>query len=284
MRKYIPERKNLFIFASYPKILEIESSYLIVGNEENLFKVSFSDIENVFTIYTFPVWLKHRLMVENLNIFHLDSYGNIKEIKLSKTSQKNILLDENLTLRLLMYKAKTINNLFSTSEAEELLGFSLRKGIPLHQINKYLDFIPEAILMDILRLNYRLTEKRARDISKTVMSLTDNIVPLSFYSKLFEYSLLPDSGFLNEDFPSLSRDLTEIPRLRFKKKIIHLFQTYFFDRKDLSEEYFPKTTIKILKQLSTYFFYGNRFKRMKNIYYYMEAYKRNRLHEVFDCL
>jgi hypothetical protein len=284
LKKYIPQKKNLFIFSSYPEVFDVEDTYMIVGSKQNLLKISFLDVENVFTVYTLPVWIKHRLSVMNLNIFHLNSSGNVVDIKLFRVSSGKYRPDEYLALKLLQYKAKMIDSIFCTSEAEELLNFSLKNRTPLSVINRYLDFIPKAVLMNTLKLDYRLTSKRAVNISTAVISLIDNIVPLSFYSQFIDYSLSPDSGFLNKNFPSLSRDLTEIPRLRFKKKIIHLFQTHFFEKRDLSEKYFPQTTVKILKQLSTYFFYGNRFKRMKSMYYYMEAYKRNRLHEVFDRL
>ena len=284
-RKYIPEKKNLFIFGSYPNVFEIEDTYLIVGSDRLIHQIQISDVENVFSIYTFPIWLKHLLKINQINIFYIDQTGNIKNFVLSKRPDRIVHhRDENLAFKLLSKKASTIDRLFKTDEATNLFHFSLKHGSPLQIINQDIDYIPKAHLMDAIKLNYKITNVRAREITQTIMNLIDNIVPLSFYSKFMNYGLSPDSGFLNNRFPSLTRDLTEIQRISFKKKIIHLFHSHFFESKDLSRKHFPLTTIKILKQLSSYFFYGNRFKRMKDIYYYMEAYKRGKLHEVFGCL
>jgi len=284
-RKYIPEKKNLFIFGSYPDVFEVEDTYLIVGSDKLIHQIQICDIENVFSIYTFPVWLKHLLKTHQINIFYIDQTGNIKNFVLSKKSNRiDYPKDENLAFKLLSKKASTIDRLFKTDEATNLFHFSLKHNLPLPRINQDIDYIPKAHLMDVIKLNYKLTNVRAREITQTVMNLIDNIVPLSFYSKFMNYGLNPDTGFLNQRFPSLARDLTEIQRISFKKKIIHLFKSHFFETRDLSRKHFPLTTIKILKQISSYFFYGNRFKRMKDIYYYMEAYKRGKLHEVFGCL
>ncbi len=284
-RKYIPEKKNLFIFGSYPDVFEIEDTYLIVGSNRLIHQIQISEVENVFSIYTFPVWLKHLLKINQINIFYIDQTGEIKNYTLSrKFGEVRNPEDLNLAFKLLSKKASTIDRLFKTDEATNLFHFSLKHGSPLQIINQDIDYIPKAHLMDAIKLNYKITNVRAREITQTIMNLIDNVVPLSFYSKFINYGLNPDNGFLNNRFPSLTRDLTEIQRISFKKKIIHLFNSHFFESKDLSRKHFPLTTIKVLKQLSSYFFYGNRFKRMKDIYYYMEAYKRGKLHEIFGCL
>ncbi|WP_457621962.1 hypothetical protein [Persephonella sp.] len=286
MRNYIPEKKNLFIFGMYPEIFYTDDTYLILGNKISFFKVNLDSIENIFSIYYIPDWLTDLFLDRDINIFYLDEKGNFDSSILRYEylrEHKNILKDD-LSLRLLKYKATYIDKIFNTSEGTDFLKYSQSYVRSLSILNKHLDYLPKAYLMDVLKLKYRLTNIRAKEISETLMNLIDNIIPLSFCSKLKSFNLDPDSGFLNSDFPSLARDLTEIPRLKFKAKMIHLFETYFFEGRDLSRKNFPDTTVKFLKKLSTYFFYGNRFKRTKEVYYFLEAYKRGKLDEVFSDL
>jgi len=286
LRSYIPEKKNLFIFGGYPEVFHTDDTYLIVGNKFTFFRIDMSFIENIFSIYYIPEWLMDIFINKEINIFYLDERGNFDSsiIRYERKPPSKEILKDDLSFRLLKYKANLIDKIFDTTEGKNLLDYSQSYIRSLSTLNKHLDFLPKVYLMDTLKLRYKLTNVRAKEISETLMNLIDNIIPLAFYSKFKSFGIDPDNGFLNSDFPSLTRDLTEIPRLKFKSKLIYLFKTYFFEAKDLSRKNFPDTTFKFLKKLSTYFFYGNRFKRTKEVYYFMEAYKRGNLDEIFSDL
>ncbi len=285
MKKFLI-KKNLFIFRECPEIFSVEDTYLIIGNEENLKMLNLNEFDNVFTIYHTPIWIKHILTTNNINIIQLDESGNVEKAFLHrglKRTQDNLVGTETC-LQLLRFKAKTIDRLFSIREATSLLRYSIGKGFKPHQLNENLNFIIKALLMDVLKLNYKLTNKRAKEIVHILFNLTENIVSYAFYNKFLEQGVNPENGFLNVKSPSLIRDLTEVERIKFFRKLYHLFKSRFFERRDLSRKYFPDTTVKFLKLLSTYFFYGNRFKRLKEIMYILEIYKRGKIDEVFDCL
>ncbi len=285
MKKFLI-KKNLFIFRECPEIFSVEDTYLIIGNEENLKMLNLDEFDNVFTIYHTPIWIKHILTTNNINIIQLDEKGNVERAFLHrrlKRTQDNLVGTETC-LQLLRLKSKTIDRLFLIREATSLLRYSIGKGFKPHQLNENLNFIIKALLMDVLKLNYKLTNKRAKEIVHILFNLTENIVSYAFYNKFLEQEVNPENGFLNIKSPSLIRDLTEIERIKFFRKLYHLFKSRFFEKRDLSRKYFPDTTVKFLKLLSTYFFYGNRFKRLKEIMYILESYKRGKIDEVFDCL
>ncbi|WP_457642555.1 hypothetical protein [Persephonella sp.] len=286
MRQYIPAKKNLFIFGSYPDMFSAEDTFLIIGKNDLIHKIDLDEIENIFSIYTIPIWIKHILKIRNINIFFIDDQGELKGIFLNRKHLRNktYYLKDEIAYKLLRYKAEMIDKLYQTREGTNFLKYSLRYKHSFSQINKNLDFIPKAFIMDSLKLNYKLTNVRSKEISNIITNLVDNIIPLAFYNRFVSSGIDPDDGFLNSNFPSLVRDLTEIQRLKFKRKLYHLIKDHFFDIKDLSRRHFPKTTVKLLKILSTYFFYGNRFKRMKEIHYFMEAYKRGTINEIFSNL
>jgi hypothetical protein len=284
LKKYIL-KKNLFIFNTSPEIFFVEDSYLIIGNENNLKRLNINDFDNIFTIYYVPIWIMHLLNTRNVNIVILNQEGQVEKAILYKKFKP--LINNPPTeygFDLLTEKAQVIDRIFKTNEANSLLNFSLRKGIDIHTINKNLNFIPKAVIMDTLKLNYKITNKRAKEITNIIFNLTENIVVYSFYNKFIELGLNPENGFLNKENPSLIRDLTEIQRLKFLKKVHYLFQSRFFEKFDLNRKHFPDTTIKFIKILSNYFFYANRFKRIREIIYTAETFKRGNFNEVYCSL
>jgi len=279
-------KKNLFIFKEYPEIFSVDDSYLIIGSQENFNKLDLNDFDNVFTIFYTPIWLKRLLNDNQVNIVQLNEEGKILKTHLHHRvypTDDRFLGMENRFL-LLKLKAKTIDNLFKTKEAESLLNYAFQRKVNPYLVNESLNFFVKAAIMDILKLNYKLTNKRAKEITNTLFNLTTYIVSYSFYNKFLEEEINPENGFLNIESPSLIRDLTEIQRLRFLKKLHYLFKSRFFEGKDLNRKHFPDTTVKFLKILSTYFFYSNRFKRSRELFYLMECYKRGKIHEIFSCV
>jgi len=279
-------KKNLFIFDLYPEIFEIEDSLLIIGSEKNLKKLNLNDFDTIFTLFYLPIWIKHILALNQINLIYLDDFGRTQKVYLHKRLKRthNKLLEMDKSLNLLESKARTIDNIFKTSEAQAFLDYSLNNKIDIYTINENLNFIPKAIIMDAIKLNYKLTNKRASQVTNTLFNLTENIVSYSFYNKFIELGLNPENGFLNQKSPSLIRDLTEIQRLKFLKKLHYLFESRFFEKIDLNRKHFPKTVIKFVKILSTYFFYANRFKRVRELLYLAECFKRGKQNEIFSSL
>ncbi len=282
----IPLKKNLFIFKEEPEIFYTEDTYLIIGSYNFIKKINLNDIENIFSIFHISDIILDQLTNQNIYFYHLNEKGEFEGVvgNYNKNIKTKDVVKEDLGIRLLKYKAKLLNKNFKSSKSEKHIRLASYYKEPLYKQNSYLDYIPKVDLIESIKSNYNVTNIRAKEISEILMNLIDNIIPLAYYGKLKEMNLDPDDGFLNNKFPSLARDLTEISRLNFKSKLIYLFKTRFFDNRDLSRKNFPDTVIKFLKKLSTYFFYSNRFKRTKEVLYFIEAYKRGTLYEVFSDL
>jgi len=279
-------KKNLFIFTSIPETFSIDDSYLILGNKENLNKFDLKEFDNVFTIFYIPLWIKTVFRDNRINLIYLNEHGEVEKTHLCKSFEPatDKFLKMKTAFEILKRKVNVIDSLFKTKEAKSLLNYSLKNKVDIYTINENLNFIPKAVIMDTLKLNYNITNKRAKEITNTFFNLTENIVSYSFYNKFIEQNINPEDGFLSFKSPSLIRDLTEIQRLKFLKKLHHLLKVRFFDGKDLNRKHFPLTTMKFLKILSTYFFYANRFKRTKEIFELIEAYKRGKIYEIFSSL
>ncbi len=279
-------KKNLFIFREYPEIFSVDDTYLIIGNKQNFNALKLSEFDNIFTIFYTPIWIKHSLSLKDINVIQIDEDGTVLEADLHKRfkSSINTHFYKESAYCLLKTKAKTIDKLFKTYEATNLIEYSLSKKLNLSEINENLNFFVKAIIMDTLKLNYNLTNKRAREITNTLFNLTENILSYSLYNKFIQEGINPENGFLNTKSPSLIKDFTEIPKIKFLKKVNHLLKTRFFHGRDLNRKHFPDTTVKFLKILSSYFFYEDRFKQLREIHSLMEAYIRGGMYEIFNCV
>ena len=275
-------KKKIFIFNQYPEILEIEDSYLIIGSKEIFRTLDINQFDTVFTIYTLPIWIKHTLKQNHINIIHLNEEGKVEKAYLHKkfTPESLILHSDEKAIQLLEQKAHTIDRLFKTYGAKSLLNYLLKKGIIPPVINNHLNYILKSLLMDAFQLNCKLSNTKAVRISNLFFNLTDSVIPFSFYDASLKAGLNPEAGFLNTASPSLVRDLTEIPKLNFLKKLHHLIHTGFFENRDFSRKNLPYTTVKLLKILSNYFFYSNRFKRIKEILFKIEKFRRETFREI----
>jgi len=278
-------KKNLFIFKENPEIFKIEDKFIIIGKEQNLKSLNIQDFDNIFTLFYTPIWIKSILSQEKINIIQLNDFGKVEKAILHTKFNRTFDIKEKIDIgyNLLQKKANTIDSIFKTSEAENLVEYSLKNKIDIYTINKNLNFIPKAIIMDTLKLKYKLTNKRAKEIVNTLFNLTENIVVYSLFNKFVQLNINPENSFLNTESPALIRDITEIQRIKFLKKLHYLFHSRFFDGRDLNRKHFPNTVVKFLKLLSTYFFYANRFKRLKEIFYQIESYKRGN-YEIFSSL
>ncbi len=277
-------RKNMFIFKEYPLNLTIEDSYIFVHKKEDIIKININDIQNVFTIFYLPVWIVSTLKNQNTNIIYLDKTGKISKIHLYKKISFPQNPDYSLGFEILTKKALTLKNLFSISEAIDLLNYSISKNQTLREINKYLNYLLKSIFLEELLSKYDISSHQAEKNVKLFFNLTENIVAFSFYEKFLEKGINPSNGILNNGEVSLIKDLTEISRLKFLKKFHYLLRSGFFDRNDFLSDGLSLTIIKFIKLLSTYFFYGNRFKRLKEMSYILQLYKRGKLDEIPDYL
>ena len=276
-------RKNLFIFKEYPQNLTIQDSYILIYKKEDLTKININDIQNVFTIFYLPVWIVSMLKNQNTNIIYLNELGKVNKIHLYKNPDYPHNPDYSLGIDILTRKAFMIENLFDLSEATSLLNYSISKNQTLKEINKNLNFLLKSVFLEELS-NYHVQLSTANKIIELFFNLTENIVAFSFYEKLLEKNINPSNGILNSGKVSLIKDLTEISRLKFLKKLHYLLKSKFFDKSDFLPHNLLLTVVKFIKLLSTYFFYGNRFKRLKEMSYILQLYKRGKLDEIPDYL
>jgi len=174
--------------------------------------------------------------------------------------------------------------LFFIPEAVSLLNYSISQNQNLKSINIGLNFLLKSVFSEVLISNYCLKSHNANEITELFFNLVENIVAFSFYEKSLEYNINPSNGVLNEGKVSLIKDLTEILRLKFLKKVYYLLKSNFFDKDDFNQENLSLTIVKFIKLLSTYFFYGNRFKRLKEMSYILKLYQRGKINEISNYL
>jgi len=283
LRSYLT-KKNLFIIKDYPDVFLIEDSHIILGTEYNIRNLNLDEIENVFTIFYLPIWIKSLLSKNSVNVVYLDRQGKPQDVILHKTVSSPMQKDTFLGLSILQAKANFMTNLFKIAGAVNLINLSLKNDKNLQKTNQHLNFLIKAVFIDTLCKKVRLQINQSREITDMFFNFTENIVAFSFYNRFINQNINTESGTLNEGKLSLIKDLTEIMRLRFLKKLHHLLEDKFFEKDDFNEKVYPITVTKFIKMLSTYFFYGNRFKRLKEISYIIQLYKRGRADEIFGSL
>ncbi|WP_457638985.1 hypothetical protein [Persephonella sp.] len=283
MPAYIPKKKNLFVFKYCPEEFFVEDSYIILRSDNFLKKIDLSEIKNIFSIFTFPVWITHHLKIRGINIFYINTDGELERVYTDKKRQPKIctysLYEAYCILR---HKSILIDSLFKESGALSFFEMAGKHKINPEKINSQLNLMIKISFIDKVVLNYQIPSKQADGVVSILLNLTDNIVPLAFLHEFEDINT--DMGILNKKFPSTVRDITELSVVRFKRKLLHLFEAGFFEKEDFDKEYIPDTVFRFLKILSNYFFYANRFKRRKEILYIKNSLKRGMLHEVFNCL
>lgn len=278
-------KKNLFIFMAFPEVFTVEDTYLILGSEKNLKQIDLDHIQNVFSIYTFPIWIKHLLTVKGINIFSIDNSGCIKKVCLGKRYKfLNNYYDFLSACTILERKAQLISELYNCVEANELIRYSVQCNQNLSEINLYLEYLQKVFFVNHMVMEMGINSEKAEKIISVLFNLIDNIVSCSYYEDFAQNGINPETGILNDGFASLIKDITELPRVKFKRKLFHLLTSNFFEKEDFADICFHHTTFRFLKLVSNYFFYSNRFKRNKEILYLLTALKRGKIDEILGSL